>query len=223
MPENVSKLKIVSFADPKSKEQLGSMDVLLNPESYNQKIEIKYSEKQAPGTSGKLPKFTKIEPDKIEFELLFDRTGVINGLTPGDLGVDEDITNLKKLTVEYKGNDHRPRFVSIYWGTLRFDGCLETMDISYKLFNAQGLPLRSIVKISFVGSVEDEKRLNKENSSSPDLTHIRTVHFGDTLPLMCYRIYGDAKYYIEVARFNNLNDFRNLNEGMQLKFPPLAK
>jgi hypothetical protein len=43
------------------------------------------------------------------------------------------------------------------------------------------------------------------------------------LPLMCYRIYGDSKYYIEVARFNNLNDFRNLNEGMQLKFPPLAK
>ena len=62
MPDNVSKLKIVSFADPKSKDELGSMDALLNPESYNHKIEIKYSEKQAPGTSGKLPKFSKIEP-----------------------------------------------------------------------------------------------------------------------------------------------------------------
>jgi hypothetical protein len=40
---------------------------------------------------------------------------------------------------------------------------------------------------------------------------------------MCYRIYGDAKYYVEVARFNSLNDFRNLTEGMQIKFPPLAK
>ncbi len=221
MNTNVSKLKIVSYSNPQSKEEQGSMDVLLNPESYNQKIEIKYSEKQAQGTSAKLPKFTKIEPEKFEFELFFDRTGVINGLAPGDLGVDEDINKLKELTVEYKGDDHRPRFVSVYWGTLQFDGCLETMDISYKLFNAQGLPLRAVVKVVFVGSMEDKKRLNVENSSSPDMTHIRTVHYGDTLPMMCYRIYGDSKYYTAVAAFNGIDNFRNLQEGMAIHFPPL--
>src|SRR5690606_25228054 len=186
-----------------------------------QKIEIKYSEKQAQGTSGNLPKFTKIEPEKFEFELFFDRTGVINNLTPGDLGVDEDINKLKELTVEYKGDDHRPRFVSVYWGTLQFDGCLETMDISYKLFNTQGLPLRAVVKVVFIGSMEDKKRLNLENSSSPDMTHIRTVKDGDTLPMMCYRIYGDSKYYTAVAAFNAIDNFRNLQEGTTIQFPPL--
>jgi len=219
----MSKLKIISYDDPKTRKEIDSMVVLINPESYNKKIEIKYSEKQAAGTSGKLPKFSKIEPDKIDFELFFDRTGIINDQAPGDLGVEEDINKLKSLTVEYQGEKHRPRFVSLYWGTLKFDGCLETMDISYKLFDPRGLPLRAVVKTSFVGSVEDVKRLNKENSKSPDLMHVRVLKQGDTLPLLSYEIYGDSKYYIEVAKFNRLNDFRNIRIGDSIKFPPIEK
>jgi LysM repeat protein len=221
MADNVTKMKIVAWSDPQSKNEEGSMFVQVNPESYSQKIEIKYSDKQAQGTSGKLPKFSKIEPQKMDFELMFDRTGVINGATAGDLGVDEDIDNLQKLIIEYQGDKHRPRFVSIYWGTLQFDGALETMDISYKLFDSQGRPLRAIVKASFIGSVEDKKRVAKENAQSPDLTKVRVIKEGDTLPLLCYQIYGDSKYYIEVARANSLNDFRYLETGVKIKFPPL--
>jgi hypothetical protein len=219
----MSKLKIISYDDPKTRKKIDEMDVLINPESYNKKIEIKYSEKQPAGTSGKLPKFSKIEPDKIDFELFFDRTGVINDKPPGEAGVDEDINHLKALTVEYKGNKHRPRFVTLYWGTLQFDGCLETMDISYKLFDAQGLPLRAIVKVSFVGSIEDVKRINLQNDQSPDLSHVRIVKEGDTLPLLCYDIYGDSKYYIEVAKFNRMDNFRSISKGQRIVFPPLEK
>ncbi|HEY9195620.1 MAG TPA: LysM peptidoglycan-binding domain-containing protein [Mucilaginibacter sp.] len=221
MADNVTKMKIVAWSDPQNKKEEGSMMVQVNPESYSQKIEIKYSDKQAQGTSGKLPKFSKIEPQKMDFELMFDRTGVINGATAGEMGVDEDIDNLQKLIIEYQGDKHRPRFVSIYWGTLKFDGALETMDISYKLFNAQGAPLRAVVKASFIGSVEDKKRVAKENAQSPDLTKIRVINEGDTLPLLCYQIYGDSKYYIEVAQANGLNDFRYLKTGSKIKFPPL--
>lgn len=219
----MSKLKIISYDDPVTRKAVDSMDVLINPESYNKKIEIKYSDKQPAGTSGKLPKFSKIEPDKIDFELFFDRTGVITDTAPGDLGVDEDINQLKSLTVEYQGNKHRPRFVSLYWGTLQFDGCLQTMDISYKLFDASGLPLRAVVKTSFIGSIEDVKRINTENSQSPDLTHVRIIKESDTLPLLCYQVYGDSKYYIEVARFNHLDDFRKLRKGQRIQFPPIEK
>jgi hypothetical protein len=221
MPDNVTKMKIVAWSDPKNKKEEGSMFVQVNPESYSQKIEIKYSDKQAQGTSGKLPKFSKIEPQKMDFELMFDRTGVINGATAGELGVDEDIENLRKLIIEYQGDKHRPRFVSIYWGTLQFDGALETMDISYKLFDSQGRPLRAVVKAGFIGSVEDKKRVAKENAQSPDLMKVRVINEGDTLPLLCYELYGDSKYYIEVARVNGLNDFRYLTTGSKIKFPPL--
>ena len=223
MSGNVSKMKIISYADPKNKKGKEEVTVMVNPESYNQKIEIKYSEKQAPGTAGKMPKFTKIEPDKIDFELFFDRTGVLSALPVGDIGVDEDINALKKVAVEYKGEQHRPRLLSIYWGTLKFDGCLETMDVSYKLFDADGRPLRALVKVAFTGFIEDDKRLAIQDDQSPDITHIRKAKHGDSLPLMCYDIYGDAGYYAAVAQANRLTDFRNLPEGLEITFPPLDK
>jgi nucleoid-associated protein YgaU len=62
----------------------------------------------------------------------------------------------------------------------------------------------------------------KKAASSPDLTHLITVKAGDTLPLLCDRIYRDSGYYMEVARINGLSSFRNLQPGTTLKFPPLA-
>ena len=57
----------------------------------------------------------------------------------------------------------------------------------------------------------------------PDLTHIRVVKEGDTLPSMANDIYGDFSYYLEVAKANNLQDFRNLIPGQKLYFPPFDK
>uniref|UniRef100_A0AAU6WLI4 LysM domain-containing protein n=1 Tax=Chryseobacterium endophyticum TaxID=1854762 RepID=A0AAU6WLI4_9FLAO len=59
--------------------------------------------------------------------------------------------------------------------------------------------------------------------NSPDLTHKRTIQDGDTLPLMTERIYGDSKYYLEVAKVNNLINFRQLVPGEELYFPPIEK
>ena len=59
------------------------------------------------------------------------------------------------------------------------------------------------------------------NRSSPDLSHLVEVRDGDTLPLLCDRIYGDAAYYVDVARFNGLDNFRQLTPGVRLHFPPL--
>jgi len=49
------------------------------------------------------------------------------------------------------------------------------------------------------------------------------VKAGDTLPLMCYLIYGDPKYYLAVAEANGLGNFRSLIPGMAIVFPPLEK
>lgn len=223
MFDNVSKLKIISYADAGRMIPGLSMEAMVNPESYSLHTRIQYSDKQAPGTTGKLPKFSKIEPQKLELELLFDSTGVINGLFNNDLGVDVQLLLFKTITLEYKGDKHRPRFLCLFWGTLKFDCCLESLDITYKLFRPSGLPIRATVRATFIGSIDDVRRVAMEQASSPDLTHLVTVNEGDTLPLMAFRIYGDSKYYREVAKANNLDDFRNLTPGMQLFFPPLTR
>ncbi|TVR38451.1 MAG: LysM peptidoglycan-binding domain-containing protein [Bacteroidia bacterium] len=221
MQKNVSKMIIMSFPDGERKESDDRVEVLVNPDNYTVKSKIKYSEQQAAGTTGKMPKFDRIEPHKMSFDLLFDSTGVINEVEDSSNGIEPALEHFKKVVFEYKGNEHRPRFLTIYWGKLKFDCCLETLDITYKLFRSDGLPLRAVAKAGFIGAVEDTKRVAEEDASSPDLTHVREVKDGDTLPMMAFRIYGDPSYYIEVARANGLNDFRNLETGQEIVFPPL--
>jgi nucleoid-associated protein YgaU len=49
------------------------------------------------------------------------------------------------------------------------------------------------------------------------------VRAGDTLPLLCYQVYEDPSYYLQVAKANNLSNFRKLEQGTELFFPPIAK
>jgi nucleoid-associated protein YgaU len=66
-----------------------------------------------------------------------------------------------------------------------------------------------------------EEEALRANRSSPDMSHLIEVKAGDTLPLLCYRVYRDSSYYLEVARQNKLTDFRDLKPGSKLHFPPL--
>jgi len=83
--------------------------------------------------------------------------------------------------------------------------------------------LRAIGKAKFSESISPKLEAAEKKNESPDVTHKRTVQAGDTLPLMTERIYGDSKYYLEVAKINNLVNFRQLKPGQELFFPPLEK
>ena len=96
-------------------------------------------------------------------------------------------------------------------------------DITYKLFNADGTPLRAVMEATFSENRDDATRVAESNDSSPDLTHVRTVKAGDTLPLLAHKIYGDSAYYLEVARINRVDNFRQLVPGQKLIFPPIEK
>ena len=83
------------------------------------------------------------------------------------------------------------------------------------------MPLRAKVTLAFVEYQSKEEISKEAGQESPDLTHLIEVKAGDTLPLLCYRIYQDCNYYIDVAKINRLTDFRDLKPGTKLQFPPL--
>ncbi len=195
----------------------------VNPESYTKSVYIKYSGKQAPGTSSAANNYNHTEPRSLSFDFLLDRTGALGNISLGDSGVTVDIIHFKKLTLDYEGKIHRPRYLKLIWGTLLFDCQLQKLDVEYKMFSPQGLPLRAVLKTKFIEFTESTKRNAIENRSSPDLTHVRTVKEGDTLPLLTHRIYGDSKYYLEVAKINGLTNFRRLEPGTEIVFPPIEK
>jgi hypothetical protein len=222
-PVNVKKMLIRAYSDSKLQKEVKKMEVQINPESYSHKTEVKYDSKQAFGTTGKQLKFNKIEPQKMEFEFLFDSTGLVNGVKDTTNGVEVQLQKLRDVLISYDGNSHRPRYLRIVWGTLMFNCCIDTLDITYKLFNKDGAPLRATARAAFTGFKEENRRLAEEKSKSADLTHVRMIREGETLPLICHEIYGDPKYYIEVAKINNLKNFRKLNVGDKLIFPPISK
>jgi phage tail protein X len=128
------------------------------------------------------------------------------------------------VVIDYKGDAHEPRHFKLVWGENSiFKGRVTEVDITYKLFNADGTPIRATAKVTFKSSIEEEKRAAKEDKQSPDLTQLVTVKAGETLPLLCYRIYGGPQYYLQVAARNGLSNFRALKPGMSLTFPPIAR
>jgi len=91
------------------------------------------------------------------------------------------------------------------------------------MFQPSGVPLRAVITAGFADSSDDTTRVALEQNQSPDLTHVRLVKAGDNLPSLCYKIYGDSSYYLDVARVNRIDQFRKLEPGTKIFFPPLEK
>jgi hypothetical protein len=236
IPGKLQKMTLKAFTDAAFSNAMadGEFTVQVNPESYTLTHTIEYTEQQAGGTSAAQPRYSCSRPQNLEFDFLFDATGVLNGdgIPAAESGVPavtavnsivETIEKLKKVLYNFIGDTHETPYVKIYWGTLLFKCRLTNLGVTYKLFKPDGTPVRASAKCSFMGTVEDEQRTAAENAQSPDLTHMRRVKHGDTLPLMCYTIYGDENLYLQVAAVNKLNHYRNIKVGQELFFPPVEK
>jgi len=218
----LKKLTIIPYKDDKFKEKGAPKEfsVLTNPEKYSIGYKVEQNEEDAPGTTGTNSKFIVSKSPKLGIEILFDSTGIIDG---DKKSVIDQIDNFKKVVFNYEGEIHRPHNLQIVWGSLLFEGALVDLNIEFTLFKPSGEPIRAIAKVEFKGAIEENLREALNKTSSPDLSHVRTVKAGDTLLIMTKRIYGDSKYYLEVAKVNNLINFRTLTPGQEIFFPPIEK
>lgn len=198
-----------------------SFELMLNPSGYSHSYSIGYNNKEAIGQLGSDAKFSGIKPEKVSFDIVIDGTGVVEVADSASLDVKGQVNKLTDVVYKYDGDNHEPNHVRIIWGNLLFFGRLESLSVEYTLFKPSGEPLRAKVKLAFSGFMSKEEEALRANRSSPDLSHLVEFKAGDTLPLLCYRIYKDSSYYPEVARINNITDFRDIKPGSRLHFPPL--
>jgi LysM repeat protein len=231
LSNKLQKLKITSFAKSNRKAGGISFEVMFNPASISVKHENKYSKRQGINTKGRTPQYTYTHSDEIELEIVLDGTGVTDvGITTlrglGAKSVPTQIKQFMEMCFYMDGNIHEPKYLKIQWGEgilKNFDCRLESVDIEYSLFDRNGASLHAVLKAKFIQDVDQAKRPLLEGKKSPDLTHVRVVKSGDTLPLLSNEIYGSSQYYLRIAQINNINDFRNLTPGQELIFPPLDK
>lgn len=191
---------------------------MFNPQQYAIKYEVESDDTSGSGTSGSAPTFQRLKPQDLTLDFTIDGTGA----TGETVDVPDKIEEFLAVAYEYHGDEHRPRYLKIIWGTLIFKCVLKSANIQHSLFNPEGKSLRAKITSIFTGFIEDNLRAAQEDSSSPDLTHMRVVKDGDTLPLMVFKIYGDSKYYFQVAKVNNLKNLKKLKTGQKIYFPPLT-
>jgi len=198
--------------------------VMVNPSELMHDHSITYNTQRTLGQVGSDAKFSAVDPDKLKFSITLDGTGVVPPSSPGGAvkDVKTQLAGLNNVVYRYVASKHEPAHVRVLWGTIIFFGRMKSMSVRYTLFKPSGDPLRAKVDMSFVGTMTKKEGELTANRSSPDLSHTVVAKAGDTLPLLCDRIYGDPSYYDEVARFNGLASFRHLQPGQRLHFPPLG-
>ena len=217
------KMKIQAYSDENFSKKAGApFEVMINPETYSHNYSINYTDRKDMGGNTMSSDFNQMAKEKLGFKITFDSTGVVPlSVANKNKDVKQMIKELKGIVYDYQGSIHQPYFVELLWGVMIFKGRLESLAVEYKLFRSDGTPIRANVTLSFTGYMSEEVAAARANQSSPDMTHVITVREGDTLVELCWRIYGKSKYYMKVAEYNNLTNFRHLNPGSKISFPPL--
>jgi len=214
-------MKITGYTDEQFTKRFPGPPYLmmLNPESIKWQRSIEYNQQQAPDSSSPSQRYKSTPSDKLNFDVVIDCTGIVD---PKRVDMAKEISTLENIIFTYNGTIHRPNFVKVQWGKdLVFNGVLNSFDISYTLFRPDGSPLRAKISLGFGQYIAPQTVKIQDQDESPDISHLVTVVEGETLPELCEKVWNNEKYYIQVARYNGLNKFRNLKGVEKLIFPPI--
>jgi hypothetical protein len=219
------KLKIQAFKDAYHKDLISTFEAQFNPTEIKQSYGIKWAGSAIVNADAKEQRYSYSEPTELSITLTFDGTSVdSDGIKVfWSKTVKDRVEAFLKATFDYYGEMHQPAYLTLSWGNQKPFPCrLESADVKYTLFDRGGAPLRAEIAAKFVEDATDKTIKKRQNPQSPDLTHARLVRSGDTLPSMTQAIYGSSQRYLDVARYNGLDDFRSLKPGQVLLFPPIA-
>jgi hypothetical protein len=191
-----------------------------NPQSFSLKEDLEFEQKQEQGQPGSDPQYKGIKPREFSIEFTIDSSGLF---TPLRLPVNVHIALFRSLTTVPKPNEHRPQRLIVQYGTFISNCNLVSSEITYTLFDRQGLPLRAKVRASFQETKDSELNKAMRFFSSPDVTHqYKVINMDEQLPYIVHKTYKTPDYYIAVAAANRMKTFRHLKDGTIFFLPPIS-
>lgn len=223
MGGSLERLKITGCTDEEFQDKVDGTPytVMINPESLRWNRRVQYNDEQPPDSSAPSQIYWYTPSDTLSFDIVIDCTGIVDDKRTN---MKTEIDALENIVFDFNGEIHRPNFVRIEWGSMMtFKGVLETFDTSYTFFKPDGTPLRAKISLSFSGYISTETVKKLDQQRSPDITHLVNVVEGMALPQLCQKVWKDDSYYVQVARYNDLNKFRDLAGIDKLVFPPIIQ
>lgn len=216
------KMQIIAFADKDFSHAIKGQTIKLqiNPTSLKCSIGLSYSNDKSVGKSDTEINYERSNGSTLSFDFIFDDTGIIP--IPQKQSLVEMINHLETIVYKINSETHEPNYLQINWGSFLFKGRMSSLIYDYTLFRPDGSPLRVKVSMTIKGYMSKLKESKMVGRQSSDLSRVVTLKSGENIPLLCKQIYGDSSYCFDVADYNNLADFRNVQIGTQLMFPPLS-
>ncbi len=130
----LEKIKVYAYNDPAygDNHQVGApFTAMINPESYVLDYKVEFAEGQGSGTSATQLRFNFKPPEEMQFEFLFDSSGIIDGKPR--LNVHDEVEEFKKMLLEYDSESHEPKYFKVVWGKFIFKGRCSALNITFKL------------------------------------------------------------------------------------------
>ncbi|WP_033327252.1 LysM peptidoglycan-binding domain-containing protein [Streptomyces yerevanensis] len=135
----------------------------------------------------------------------------------------EYLDAFQKLTLR-EPKAHMPPVVTFKWGSNpEFTGVIESLAITYVLFDREGTPTRAKVSLSLKEFTAPKTQQQRTPTSSPTVPKVWTVRRGDTLSSIAAAVYRDSGRWRELASANGLADPRALTPGTALVVPALGR
>ena len=157
----------------------------------------------------------------MNFKLIFDDS-IVFDKEKERKSITERINLFQQTCLKVNPEAHASPYLKLSWGEFLFTGQLTQLKINFTLFTPDGIPIRAELDCNFqvIHASLDKARVH--STRSPDMTRVYTIKAGDSLPLICYEFYGSTKYYLQIARRNNLVTPTKILPGQRIVLPPLA-
>lgn len=216
-------LKIVSYSDSERKSKLGTFECLVSPLSIKIKRNNNFGTLNVVNGTIPIVGFANGGRNTMEVSILLDGTGAYAYKKDEPIEVIKQLTELLENTMQYKGSIHQPPFLKVMWGTLPVFLCrAESIDIDYKTFNSEGVPVQANIDLVLLEDVDEELSKKRANKESPDLFHEHLVLEGESLALISYNYYASTSHLKKIATANHLNSLYDIHPGQILMIPPLS-
>ena len=200
-----------------------------NPDNFHIHTQGKFSTVERQGKDKPIVQFMGGSVSVLDLKLYFDTstsyeitTGLIRKPSKAKASDVSDYANVLLSVVRIDGKEHRPPVVTFYWGSFSFKGFAQTVDVTYTMFETGGMPVRCEVDMRLIAEEEDDDGSILSPLESPDRTKCIVLKEGMNLWDIAGQEYGDAGYWREIARANNIMDPLAIPVGTNLRVPALV-
>lgn len=207
-----ARLEIVEPAEDKA-----TIPLHFNPSEYKLAKENTFAEIPIPGLESPPLQYVRGGARTLTMDVLVDTSDELTD-------VHKEYVAKIEAAVHKNAKLHAPPIVDFVWGPQpRFRGVLQSLDVSYLLFNTDGTALRAKLGLKLKEYRTVAVQVRETEQTSPDVEKRYVVRVGETLATISAAVYRDPGHWRLIATANRITDPRTVAAGDLLVVPPLPE